>query len=124
VSIPNFQQRERVMNPMESGHEILTMKDICDLLRVHPSTVYKMVRQGKIPSFRIGSDWRFRRDRIVRWMADQSMVSEETKREDEEVREQLRHVDMEKQKKILKPLITPSVNKELARKRKSWAGRA
>ena len=109
---------------MESGHEILTMKDICDLLRVHPSTVYKMVRQGKIPSFRIGSDWRFRRDRIVRWMADQSMVSEETKREDEEVREQLRHVDMEKQKKILKPLITPRVNKELARKRKSWAGRA
>jgi hypothetical protein len=83
-----------------------------------------MVRQGKIPSFRIGSDWRFRRDRIVRWMADQSMVSEETKREDEEVREQLRHVDMEKQKKILKPLITPSINKELARKRKSWAGRA
>jgi len=57
---------------MESGHEILTMKDICDLLRVHPSTVYKMVRQGKIPSFRIGSDWRFRTDAIERWMAEQS----------------------------------------------------
>ena len=109
---------------MAGDSEVLTVKEVCELLRVHPSTVYKMVRQGKIPSFRIGSDWRFRRDRIVRWMADQSMVSEETKREDEEVREQLRHVDMEKQKKILKPLITPSVNKELARKRKSWAGRA
>jgi excisionase family DNA binding protein len=124
VSIPNFQEWERVMNPMESDHEILTVREICDLLQVHQSTIYKMVRQGKIPCFRIGSDWRFRRDRIVRWMADQSMVSEETKREDEEVREQLRHVDMEKQKKILKPLITPSINKELARKRKSWAGRA
>ena len=109
---------------MADDQEVLTVKEVCELLRVHPSTVYKMVRQGKIPSFRIGSDWRFRRDRIVRWMADQSMVSEETKREDEEVREQLRHVDMEKQKKILKPLITPSTNKELARKRKSWAGRA
>jgi hypothetical protein len=31
---------------------------------------------------------------------------------------------MEKQKKILKPLITPSTNKELARKRKSWRGKA
>jgi hypothetical protein len=31
----------------------------------------------------------------------------------------LRHVDMEKQKKILKPLITPSTAKKLARKRKT-----
>jgi excisionase family DNA binding protein len=60
VSIPNYQQRERVMNPMESGNEILTIKEVCDLLQVHPTTIYKLVRKGKIPSFRIGSDWRFR----------------------------------------------------------------
>jgi excisionase family DNA binding protein len=58
---------------MEIDHEVLTVKEICDLLQVHPSTVYKLVRQGKIPSFRIGSDWRFRRDVIMRWMAEQSM---------------------------------------------------
>jgi excisionase family DNA binding protein len=109
---------------MESGHEILTMRDLCDLLRVHPTTLYKLIKKGKIPSFRIGTDWRFRRDKIKRWMADQSIVSKETKREDEELREQLRHVDMEKQKKILKPVITPSTAKELARKRKNWAGKA
>ena len=56
------------MNPMESDHEVLTVKEICDLLQVHQSTIYKMIRQGKIPTFRIGSDWRFRRDRIMRWM--------------------------------------------------------
>jgi excisionase family DNA binding protein len=55
------------------GNEILTIKDICDLLQIHPTTVYKMVREGSIPSFRIGSDWRFRRDRIERWMAELSM---------------------------------------------------
>jgi excisionase family DNA binding protein len=59
------------MNPMESGNEILTMKEVCDLLQIH--TVYKLIRKGKIPSFRIGSDWRFRRDRIMRWMAEESI---------------------------------------------------
>jgi excisionase family DNA binding protein len=61
------------MNPMESCNEILTIKEVCDLLQIHPTTVYKLIRKGKIPSFRIGSDWRFRRDRIMRWMAEESI---------------------------------------------------
>lgn len=61
------------MNPMESGNEILTIKEVRDLLQIHPTTVHKLIRKGKIPSFRIGSDWRFRRDRIMRWMAEESI---------------------------------------------------
>ena len=61
------------MNPMESGNEILTIKEVGDLLQIHPTTIYKLIRKGKIPSFRIGSDWRFRRDRIMRWMAEESI---------------------------------------------------
>ena len=61
------------MNPMDSDHEILTVREICDLLQVHQSTIYKLVRQGKIPSFRVGTDWRFRKDLIERWMAEKSM---------------------------------------------------
>jgi len=57
------------MNPMEIDHELLTVKEICDLQQVHQTTVYKLVRQGRIPSFRIGTDWRFRKDLIERWMA-------------------------------------------------------
>ena len=58
---------------MASDHEVLTIKEIGDLLRVHPSTIYKLTKKGKIPSFRVGSDWRFRRDEIERWMAGQTM---------------------------------------------------
>jgi excisionase family DNA binding protein len=57
---------------MADDQEVLTVKDVCDLLQVHPSTLYKMIRQGKIPVFRIGSDWRFRKDAIMRWMAEKS----------------------------------------------------
>jgi excisionase family DNA binding protein len=55
---------------MPSDDEILTVKELCDLLRLHPTTVYKLVRQGKIPRFRVGNEWRFRRDVIERWTVE------------------------------------------------------
>jgi excisionase family DNA binding protein len=58
---------------MEVDAEVLTVKEVSDLLRVHPSTVYKLIRQGKIPSFQIGTDWRFLTHRIARWIAEQSI---------------------------------------------------
>jgi len=36
------------MTPMESGNEILTIKEVCDLLQIHQSTVYEMARRRKI----------------------------------------------------------------------------
>ena len=46
--------------------------EVGEVLRVNQSTVYKLVRQGRIPAFRIGSDWRFRTDEIARWLAEQT----------------------------------------------------
>jgi excisionase family DNA binding protein len=65
---------------MARHYEILTVKEVCDLLRIHPATVYKLTREGKIPSFRIGSDWRFRKDVIDRWMVEQTMVAPQVKK--------------------------------------------
>jgi excisionase family DNA binding protein len=64
---------------MANDYEILTMKEICDLLKIHPSTIYKLVKQGEIPAFRIGSEWRFRRDTILRLLSERSNVSHEKK---------------------------------------------
>jgi excisionase family DNA binding protein len=52
-------------------HEILTLIEVSRMLHACPSTVRKMIRNGKIPSFRVGRDWRFRRDQIERWIAEQ-----------------------------------------------------
>jgi excisionase family DNA binding protein len=62
---------------MASDHEVLTVKEVCELLQVHQSTVYKLIKEGRIPAFRIGSDWRFLKDRIVRWMEEHSLPSRE-----------------------------------------------
>ena len=36
------------------------------------------------------------------------MVSEQTREQDERLREELRHVDLEKLKKVIKPLLAPA----------------
>jgi len=56
---------------MESDHQVLTVREVSDLLQIHQSTVYKMIREGRIPGFQIGGIWRLRRDWLVRWMAEQ-----------------------------------------------------
>ena len=64
---------------MAANDEVLTVKEVCDLLQVHPSTLHKLVRQGSIPSFRVGIDWRFRKDVIERWTIEQSMYAHEAR---------------------------------------------
>ena len=52
---------------------VMTVKDLSDYLRVHPSTVYKLLRRGELPGFRIGSDWRFNAEAIDRWCLERNM---------------------------------------------------
>jgi excisionase family DNA binding protein len=61
------------MSPIESGPKILTLKEVSEMLHVVSATVYKLIIEGKIPSFRVGTDWRFRKGQIERWVAEKSM---------------------------------------------------
>jgi excisionase family DNA binding protein len=60
---------------MTIDHEILTVKELSDLLKIHQSTVYRLTKEGRIPAFRIGSEWRFRKDQIVHWIAEQTIAA-------------------------------------------------
>lgn len=48
--------------------EILTTKEVADYLSLHPLTVHRYAREGKIPAFKIGTDWRFHRKYIEKWI--------------------------------------------------------
>jgi excisionase family DNA binding protein len=50
---------------------ILTVSELSEYLRVDKTTIYKMLRDGKLPGFRVGSDWRFHVDAIEQWQRDQ-----------------------------------------------------
>jgi excisionase family DNA binding protein len=50
---------------------ILTPSELSEYLHVHKSTIYRLLREGKLPGFRVGSDWRFHVDAIEQWQRDQ-----------------------------------------------------
>ena len=57
--------RARFAEPMD---EVLTVREVADFFRIHPTTVSRMVQRGELPGFRVGSDWRFTRASIQHWL--------------------------------------------------------
>ncbi|MGO9606873.1 MAG: helix-turn-helix domain-containing protein [Candidatus Binataceae bacterium] len=51
--------------------EVLTVTELADYLRVHRSTIYRLLRERKLPAFKMGSDWRFNREQIDEWRLKQ-----------------------------------------------------
>jgi excisionase family DNA binding protein len=53
---------------MERNRDIMTAKDVAKYLKLHPLTVHRYAREGKIPAFKIGTDWRFHKKYIDKWI--------------------------------------------------------
>lgn len=49
---------------------VLTVQEVSRYLRVHPSTIYRMLKKNQLPAFRVGSDWRFTVEAIDKWRAE------------------------------------------------------
>lgn len=47
-------------------NELLTVKEVADRLRVSRVTAWRWCQQGVIPAFRIGRNWRIRRDELLK----------------------------------------------------------
>ena len=53
----------------ELKSKVLTVQEVSTYLRVHPSTIYRMLKKNQLPAFRVGSDWRFTVEAIDQWLA-------------------------------------------------------
>lgn len=53
----------------EGSDQILTVPMLAEYLLCHPSTIYRLLKNKRIPGFRVGSDWRFRRSAIDQWLS-------------------------------------------------------
>ena len=52
--------------------EILTLKEVAQLLKVAEKTVYTMAQNKELPAFKVRGQWRFRREDIDRWIDQQT----------------------------------------------------
>ncbi len=51
----------------------MTVREVSSYLRVHPSTIYRMLKQNQLPAFHVGSDWRFNIETIDSWRLEQKL---------------------------------------------------
>jgi excisionase family DNA binding protein len=61
-----------IQSPLSAAQtDLLTVGELASKLRCHPTTVYRLVNQKKLPGFRVGADWRFSSQTIDHWIAGQ-----------------------------------------------------
>lgn len=54
----------------EKPGDVLTIEELSAYLKIPKSTLYKLVRKGKVPCQKIGRHWRFRKEAIDRWLEE------------------------------------------------------
>ncbi len=64
---------------VRSYGDVLTIEELSHYLRISKSTLYKQVRERKIPCQKIGRRWRFHKDAIDRWLEEKGSEHPESK---------------------------------------------
>ncbi len=47
------------------------MKELADYLKIAEKTAYRFALEKKIPGFKVGNAWRFRKSEINEWIEEQ-----------------------------------------------------
>jgi excisionase family DNA binding protein len=55
---------------------LLTADQVARYLKVDKFTVYRLVSQKKIPAFKVGSQWRFKKRLVDNWLRENSNLSD------------------------------------------------
>ena len=53
--------------------EILTLKEVAEYLKLAEKTAYRLASEGKLPGFKVGGGWRFKRKDVEKWIEDQKI---------------------------------------------------
>ncbi len=53
----------------QNNTQIMTVEEVAAYLKLSKITVYKLVKKGQLPGFRVGNSWRFRKDKIMEIMS-------------------------------------------------------
>lgn len=56
--------------------KLLTIDQVASYLKIDKFTVYRFVTQKKIPAFKVGSQWRFKKKLIDAWLVENSNINE------------------------------------------------
>ena len=60
------------LNTMADSREVMNIRQASQYLGVSPDTLYKYVNEQKIPAFKLGNRWRFKKSKLDQWMEEKS----------------------------------------------------
>jgi len=60
-----------------ANDDIMTVKELAEYLRIAEKTAYRFVSEGKVPGFKVGSAWRFKKDEVDSWIKAQCKTNNE-----------------------------------------------
>ena len=66
------------------SREVMNIRQASQYLGVSPDTLYKYVGEQKIPAFKLGNRWRFKKSRLDQWMEEKSTDEHERSQEETE----------------------------------------
>ena len=61
---------------MADSREVMNIRQASQYLGVSPDTLYKYVGERRIPAFKLGNRWRFKKSRLDQWMEEKSSEME------------------------------------------------
>jgi excisionase family DNA binding protein len=73
-AVPSHDPRAGTAQPTS---DLLTTGEVANFLRVNRSTICRLAGRGELPAFKIGSDWRFSRERIEAWLKSRNRTPED-----------------------------------------------
>ena len=53
------------------SNDILTLKEVAEYLKLAEKTAYRLAAEGKLPGFKVGGSWRFKREDVLLWIEEQ-----------------------------------------------------
>ena len=57
--------------------DVLSIEDLATYLKIPKSTLYKLVREGKVPAQKVGRHWRFHKEAIDAWLGNRKDQAKE-----------------------------------------------
>jgi putative molybdopterin biosynthesis protein len=56
------------VSALHSNSHFKTVTEIAEELHVHRITIYRLLKDGKLPAFKIGRVWRFDSEQVRKWL--------------------------------------------------------
>ena len=60
-------------SPTKEPTPMMTIAEIAKYLQLHPLTVRHLAKEGQIPAFKVGRQWRAKRALLDQWIKERSM---------------------------------------------------